>query len=152
MWIRRLSTLDCTKILARNHFAHLGCAMAGNPYVVPIYFSYSDNHLYAFSMPGKKIEFMRANPKACVLVEERGEGRGWRSVLVEGHYQELDETPEHEADRKHAWLLLSRHKTWWEPGGLKPDRLPITDHSTHLFYRIRMEAVSGREVKDQDAP
>lgn len=158
MWVRELSPLDCTKILTRSHFGHLGCAKDGRPYVVPFYFSYSDNRLYAFSMPGKKIDYLRANPCACVLVDERGSGREWRSVLVDGRFEELkDDTPEHKVDQQHAWNLLSKnllskHVNWWEPGGLKPDKRPITNHSSHLFFRIHVEEISGREAKEDGMP
>ncbi|WP_377907446.1 pyridoxamine 5'-phosphate oxidase family protein [Aminobacter ciceronei] len=147
MWVRSLSTLDCSKILARSHFGHLGCSKDGRPYVVPFYFCYSDSRLYAFSMPGKKIDFMRANPCVCVLVDERGSGREWRSVLVDGRFEELKgDTPQNKIDQEHAWNLLSKHVNWWEPGGLKPDQRPIAQHSSHLFFRICVEQVSGREA------
>ncbi|TGV54549.1 pyridoxamine 5'-phosphate oxidase family protein, partial [Mesorhizobium sp. M2D.F.Ca.ET.160.01.1.1] len=76
MQIRTLSALECTKILTANRFGHLACAKDGQPYVVPFYFAHADNHLYAFSMPGKKIDWMRSNPLVSVQVEERGTGRG----------------------------------------------------------------------------
>lgn len=51
--------------------------------------------------------------------------------------------------RDHAWSLLSKHFDWWEPGGLKPDMPPVSDHSPpHVFYRILVEHVSGREAKE----
>jgi ferredoxin-like protein FixX len=89
MWIRTLSTLECTKLLSSHRVGRLACAKDGQPYVVPIYYAYNENHLYAFSMPGKKIDFMRANPLVCVLVDAKGEGRGWQSVIAEGRYEEL---------------------------------------------------------------
>jgi nitroimidazol reductase NimA-like FMN-containing flavoprotein (pyridoxamine 5'-phosphate oxidase superfamily) len=54
MHIRSLSTLECTKMMSASRLGHLACVKDGRPYVVPIYFAYADNHLYAFSMPGKK--------------------------------------------------------------------------------------------------
>lgn len=152
MWIRKLTALDCTKILARSHFAHLGCTKDGKPYVVPIYFAFHDNHIYAFSMPGRKIDFMRANANACVLVEERGHGREWRSVLVEGRYEELSDLPAQKAAQERAWKLLSKHVNWWEPGGLKPDERPVVHHSSHLFWRISVDQMSGREARENNAP
>lgn len=151
MRIRRLSELDCTKLLARNHFGHLGCAKDGKPYIVPIYFAYHDNHIYAFSMPGRKIDFMRANASACFQVDERGRGREWRSVLIEGRYEELTDQPGYKVIQERAWSLLSQHINWWEPGGLKPDERPIVHHSTHLFWRISVDQVSGREATEDDA-
>jgi len=149
MWIHALTTLECTNLLARSHFGRLGCAKDGRPYVVPFNFCYADSRLYAFSMPGQKIDYMRANPSVCVLVEERGDGREWRSVVVNGRFEELkDDSPQHKLDQEHAWALLSTHVNWWEPGGLKPTQRPVADASSHLFFRILVEQISGREAKE----
>ena len=88
MQIRTLSALECAKMLTANRVARLACAKDGQPYVVPVHYAYADNHLYAFSMPGKKIHLMRANPLVSVQVDEPCEGRGWKSVVVDGRYEE----------------------------------------------------------------
>ncbi len=148
MLIRSLGTLECTKVLTANRLGRLACTQEGRPYVVPIHFAYGDNHLYAFSMPGKKIEWMRANPLVSVLIEERGQGREWKSVIVDGRYEELPDRVGHKVQRDHAWVLLSKHSDWWEPGALKPVRPPVADHSDHVFFRILVDELSGREAKE----
>ncbi|RWB51029.1 MAG: pyridoxamine 5'-phosphate oxidase family protein [Mesorhizobium sp.] len=148
MIIRTLSTLECTRLLTMHRVAHLACAKDGQPYVVPINYAYADSHLYAFSMLGKKIEWMRINPLVSLQVHEPGDRREWRSVVVDGRYEELPEGSGYEASRHHAWSLLSKHFDWWEPGGLKPDAPPVSGHSSHVFYRILVEHVSGREAKE----
>jgi nitroimidazol reductase NimA-like FMN-containing flavoprotein (pyridoxamine 5'-phosphate oxidase superfamily) len=149
MWIRLLSAFECTKVLAEGRLGHLACSKDGHPYVVPFYFAYADNHLYAFSMPGKKIEWMRANPLVSVLVEEREKGREWKSVIVDGRYEELPDRIGHKVQRDHAWMVLSRHADWWEPGALKPVTPPLSDHSEHVFFRILIDQISGREAKER---
>lgn len=148
MLIRTLSALECTKLLAANRVGRLACAKDGQPYVVPLYYAYADNHLYAFSLPGKKIDWMRANPLVCVQVDERGQGRGWRSVVVDGRYEELPDRVDHKVQRDHAWSLLSKHADWWEPGALKPVAPLVSDCTPHVFYRILIEQVSGREASE----
>lgn len=148
MIVQPMSTLECTKLLAASRLGHLGCTQGGQPYVVPIHYAYADHHLYAFSMPGKKIEWMRANPLVSVLVDTRGEGREWKSVVVDGRYEELLDRIGHMPEREHAWSILSRHVDWWEPGALKPVTPALSDHSTHVFFRISIEHVSGREAKE----
>ena len=148
MLIRSLGKLECTKVLAENRLGRLACAREGRPYVVPTYFGYEDNCLYAFSMPGKKIEWMRASPVVSVVVEERGRGRGWKSVIVDGNYQELSER----FQRNRAWTLLSKYFDWWEPGAFKPVTPLMADHSDHVFFRILIDQLSGREAKETDLP
>jgi nitroimidazol reductase NimA-like FMN-containing flavoprotein (pyridoxamine 5'-phosphate oxidase superfamily) len=115
---------------------------------VTIYYAYSNNAVYAFSMPGKKIDWMRANPTVSLLVEQKEKGREWKSVIVDGRYEELPDRIGHKQDREHCWSLLCNHAAWWEPGALKPESQPATDHSPHLFYRILIEQMSGREAKE----
>ena len=148
MQIRTLTALECTKLLTANRVGRLACAKDGQPYIVPIHYAHADNHLYAFSMPGKKIEWMRANPLVSAQVEERGEGRGWQSVVVDGRYEELPDRVGPKLERDHAWSLLSKHSDWWEPGALKPVVPPVADSAPHVFFRILIVAVSGREAKD----
>jgi len=148
MIIRTLSIPECTALLTANRVARLACARDGRPYVVPIHYAYADHHLYAFSMPGKKIEWMRDNPLVSVQVEQRGEGRAWKSVVLDGRYEELPDRIGHKLERERAWSLLSKHADWWEPGGFKPVAPPVSDHSPHVFFRIVVEQLSGREAKD----
>ncbi|TIV42354.1 MAG: pyridoxamine 5'-phosphate oxidase family protein, partial [Mesorhizobium sp.] len=84
-----MSTLECTKLLTANRAGRLACAKDGRPYVVPFHYAHADNHLYAFSLPGKKIDWMRANPLVSVQVDAAGTGHGWKSVIVTGRYEEL---------------------------------------------------------------
>ncbi len=102
-------------------------------------------------MPGKKIDLMRANPKVAVVVEDHGQGRQWRSVIVDGLYQELPDRIGSKLEREHAWSLLSKHTDWWEPGALKPVAQPLSDHSPHVFFRVSIERVSGREAREEGA-
>ncbi len=148
MWVRTLSALECTHLLSSHRVARLACAKDGRPYVVPIYFAYHENHFYAFSMPGKKIDCMRANPEVSLVVEERGHGREWKSVVVGGRFEELSDQTGYQHERDHAWSLLSKHFDWWEPGALKPVPLPISDHSDHIFFRVFVEEISGREAHE----
>ena len=148
MLVRSLSTLECAKVLTANRLARLACTNNGRPYIVPIYFAYAENYLYAFSMPGKKIEWMRANPRVSVLVEEREQGREWKSVVVDGRYEELPDRIGYKVQRDHAWALLSKYVDWWEPGALKPVTPPVADHSDHVFFRIVVDQLSGREAQE----
>lgn len=149
MQVLTLSAFECTKLLTATRVGRLACARDGQPYVVPIYVAYSENHLYAFSMPGKKIEWMRTNPLVSITVEERGQGREWRSVVADGRYEELPDRIGHKLERDHAWSLLSHHVDWWEPGALKPADASLSDHSYHVFFRIRIDHVSGRSAREE---
>jgi nitroimidazol reductase NimA-like FMN-containing flavoprotein (pyridoxamine 5'-phosphate oxidase superfamily) len=147
MQIRTMDRNECLKVLDAHRLCRIACARDGRPYLVPLHFVRQDNHLYAFSMPGQKIEYMRANPLVAVLVEEHGQDRRWKSVLVEGRYEELPDRVGYKQQRERAWSLLSQYPDWWEPGALKPVLPPVSDRSPHIFFRILMDQVSGRAAE-----
>jgi nitroimidazol reductase NimA-like FMN-containing flavoprotein (pyridoxamine 5'-phosphate oxidase superfamily) len=148
MLIRTMTTLECTKLLDANRLCRIACARDGQPYVVPAYFVHSENHLFMFSMIGKKIDFMRANPLVSVVVEEHGERRQWKSVIVDGMYEELPDEIGYKRSRDHAWSILSKYNDWWEPGALKPLLPPVSNELTHVFFRVSIDQISGREAKE----
>lgn len=149
MIIRDIPTVQCTALVSANRLARLACSHADHPYLVSISYAYSESCAYAFTMPGRKLETMRINPNAALLVEDKGEGRNWRSVMAEGRFEELPDRIGFKRQRDHAWSLLSQHAAWWEPGALKPVTPPLSDHSEHVFFRIRIEHMSGREAIEE---
>lgn len=50
-------------------------------------------------MPGKKIDCIRANPLGSVLVEEHEKEGEWKSVVVDGRYDELSDSAGCENER-----------------------------------------------------
>lgn len=151
MWIRSLGMSECLRVLAENRLGHLACANDGMPYVVPIHYAYADDYIYGFSLPGKKIDILRANPQASLQVEKQGPGRQWQSAIVEGRFEELPDRIGHKRERDHAWTLLSRYSDWWQPGGVKP--IPASSGDLgEVFFRIGIERVSGREAKEEMPP
>jgi nitroimidazol reductase NimA-like FMN-containing flavoprotein (pyridoxamine 5'-phosphate oxidase superfamily) len=148
MIVRNMTTLECTKLLDRARLGRLACSRDNQPYVVPLHFVHAENRLYAFSVPGKKIEVMRSNPKVCVLAEEHGAGREWKSVVVDGYFEEFPNRIGSKQARDHAWSLLSKHAAWWEPGALKPVDPGSGAPGSPVFFAIRIDEVSGREARD----
>lgn len=149
MIIRELTTAECTALISANRFARLACARDDMPYLVPIFYAFAGTFVYAFTMPGRKLDMMRTNPNVALLVEEQGQGRRWKCVLAEGRFEEIPDRIGSKRERDHAWSLLSRHVDWWEPGALKPFQTTPADHSPHVFFRIHVEQMSGREAIEE---
>lgn len=148
MVIRELSAAQCTAVISANRRARLACAIDNQPYVVPIFYAYGDGCAYAFTMPGRKLTTMRVNPAVALLVEEKGEGRGWTSVLAEGRFEELPDEIGHKRQREHAWTLLSEYAAWWEPGALRPVTKRNAEPYDYVFYRIHLDRRTGRQAFD----
>jgi len=148
MIIREMSRDECLRMLAGARFARLACAHENQPYVVPVSLAYhqASGCLYGFTTPGQKIEWMRANPLVCVEVDEIAAYDDWVSVIAQGRYEELSQTPGSDDERfqderrphpfgdampawaadnrqrlidderERAWQVLQTHPMWWEPG------------------------------------
>ncbi len=120
MILTEMTSEDCVDVLAHGHIAHVACAKDNRPYVVPIQYAFDSPSLYGFSMPGKKVDWLRINPLVCIQVGEIKTNEVWRSVIVEGRYEELPDNEQRHNERLHAWSLLEKRSNWWAPGASKP--------------------------------
>jgi hypothetical protein len=142
MPIDELPREDCQVFLGRVALARLACAMEDQPYAVPIYFAYEPDFIYVLSTAGQKIEWMRANPKVCVLADEILDESHWTSVVVNGVYQELPE-PQFRDERKRARQLLQQRHRWWI-NALGERQAKSGDTLIEpLFFRIEVISMSG---------
>jgi uncharacterized protein len=142
MVINEMTEKECAALLDRASFGRLGCSLDNQPYVVPIYFAYEPDYIYALSTFGQKIEWMRANPRVCVQVEEVASQSEWMSVIANGRYQELPE-PQYTAEREHARKLLGKRHRWWQ-NPLAERQLGSGDNLiAPLFFRIHLDSMTG---------
>ncbi|HMK29657.1 MAG TPA: pyridoxamine 5'-phosphate oxidase family protein [Terriglobales bacterium] len=142
MMLDKMTEQECRAALARASIGRLGCSLDDQPYVVPVYLAYDSGYIYVLSTYGQKIEWMRANPKVCVEIDEIvGESR-WLSMVVNGRYEELPET-RYEDAREHARERLAKRYHWWEPA-FAERQLQAGDRLIDpIFFRIRIDAVTG---------
>jgi uncharacterized protein len=149
MIISELGRKECQQLLARSNFGRLGCARNNQPYVVPIYFAFQPDRLYAFATLGRKIEWMRGNPQVCVQVDEVHSHYEWSSVIVTGRYEELPDTPPYQEARREAQQQLEKRALWWQTGYVAHRHREGADSNTPVFYCIHVEDISGlRAVPD----
>lgn len=87
--MKMLSNEESRKLLHAARVARLGCIVNGEPYVVPISCYLDGDHLYSHSLPGLKTSGLRANPRACVQVDEIESELSWRSAIAFGTYEEI---------------------------------------------------------------
>ena len=136
------SDQECKELLGRVSLGWLACALDNQPYVVPVAFSYEPGRIYVFSTVGKKIEWMRQNPKVCLQVDEIGNRSHWTSVVINGIYLELQE-PQYTAEKRRARELLGESAQWWI-APMAERREQVSDLSIEpVFFRIDIESMSG---------
>src|SRR6266480_7246051 len=92
--ITRLSQEEARALLTVSRIGRLGCVHEGGPYVVPINYVLDGESIYVHSLPGRKLEALRANPRACLQVDEVIDPYHWRSAIAFGAYEEVTDPTE----------------------------------------------------------
>ena len=142
MVVNEMSEKECRELLSRTSIGRLGCSQADQPYVVPIYFAFELDFFYVLSTIGQKIEWMRANPKVCIEIDEIANESEWTSVVVNGQFQELLE-PQYTDERAHARKLLEKRYLWWQNALGERQLKSGQDLITPTFFRIRVASMTG---------
>ena len=149
MRVISISDSECEEMLKRESLGRIACSLDNQPYVVPICFSYeAPQHIYIFSTLGKKIEWMRQNPKVCLEVDEVSNRSNWSSVIVEGTFVELKE-PQFSAQKQQAIKKLGDYSLWWDTP-LAQRRETVADLLVEpVFFRIDIASMTGlRAIAD----
>ena len=149
MLIRDLAFDECVQVLRRNSICHLACAKDGQPYVVPIHYSFdAEQHtIYLLSTGGQKVEWMRANPRVCVAVDEISDKNHWTTVILNGVYEELSNRDDTSDARQRPHQLFQERKEWWLPALAKHSR--DTSYEVVIF-QIRIDRMTGRRSRRSD--
>ncbi len=144
MQLQQLSTEECHLALANARFGRLASARDNQPYIVPTHFVVEDDQIYAFALPGQKLDWMRQNPRVCLEVDTVNGGNEWVSVVVTGRYEELPDTPEYRPLRERAHDLLQERPMWWEPGAVATADRDQTQGFAPVYYRVSIDHLTGR--------
>ena len=142
MIVGEMTQTEIVALLAECTLARLACVIGDRPYIVPIHFVFAEMHIYSFSRRGRKIDAMRSNPNACFEVDSMSDDRIWRTAVINGQFEELDEDPRSRYDRGHAWDLLGQHANWWEPGA--SELVPSEPNSAPEYISTEFELTLSR--------
>jgi len=134
---RPLTKTETLELLSRSTLGHLGCVSNDEPYVVPINYIFDEGSVYSHSLPGMKIDAMRATSRVCLQVEQVESEFDWQSVMVFGDFEEIRASSERE---KVLRKLLARF----------PFLTPVESTMAHdanapesVVYRIVIDRISG---------
>ena len=134
--IMHLPPDEARELLTASNVGHLGCVYDGGPYVVPINYVVDGNDMYVHSLVGQKVEALRANPRACIQVDEVIDAFNWRSAIAFGLYEELTEKDERDRAVK---LLLAGF-----PNLTPVESVPVHDgQSSVIIFRVRIQEITG---------
>jgi len=117
------------------------------PYIVPTYFAYGLDHIYAFATIGQKIEWMRLNPLVCGKGDEMQSEEDWASVVVRGRCEELLEKPEYYSEtRRKAQASLEKRFLWGQEGFAAARTRQELSRNIPVFYCIHIEEITGHRA------
>lgn len=142
------------EVLKHQVFGHIGCSIDGETYIVPISYAYDGNAIYCHTHEGKKTEIMRRNPKVCFQVEEMKNMADWKSVVVQGQYEELTGKQERKAAMQ---TLLNRYlpilsSVTTHLGSLWPFQNGDTESIEGVVFRIAIQDKTGRFETTTQSP
>ena len=134
---RILSEVEARNLIAGGKIGRLGCVDNGEPYVVPINYVFEDGSIYSHSLPGRKIDVLRAHPRACLQVDEIENNFEWRSVIAYGNFEEI----RFPSDRR---VILSKLLTRF-PLLTPVESVMAQDASApdSVVFRIRVDRITG---------
>ncbi|HEU5103924.1 MAG TPA: pyridoxamine 5'-phosphate oxidase family protein [Roseiflexaceae bacterium] len=102
----QLSAEQIDQLLRSEVVGRIGCSVAGEIYVVPVFYAYDGTYIYGHSNEGMKIRMLRAKPKVCFEVDHVDSLVKWQSVIAWGQFEELQGEQAEQAER----LLIQRVK------------------------------------------
>jgi len=138
--ITPLSREEARALLFETKIGRLGCLYEGKPYVVPVNYVFDGENLYVHSLPGRKLDALRANPRACLQVDEIIDQYRWRSAIAFGTYEDVTDSDER---ARAARLLLARF-----PQLTPVESVPVHDgQSSVIIFRIHVDEVTGKAEK-----
>jgi nitroimidazol reductase NimA-like FMN-containing flavoprotein (pyridoxamine 5'-phosphate oxidase superfamily) len=132
-----MTDADARALLSKSSVGRLGCVQADEPYVVPINYYFDGRAIYSHSLPGRKIDALRAHPRACIQVDKIENELHWQSAIAFGRFEEID----NESERAEVMReLLARFPmlTAVESRGVNQGRTPEA-----LVFRIQVDRVTG---------
>ena len=86
---RPLKDHEAQALLMEETIGRLGCIANGEPYVIPVNYIFADGFIYSHSLPGRKIDALHAQPRACLQVDRIESDIEWRSAIAYGTFEEV---------------------------------------------------------------
>ena len=144
----KLNEKEIEELLLKTAVGYLALAKDNRPYVIPLNYAYCDEVIYFHCAPGgRKINYIRANPRACFHVNEsdgliKGDNPcshnySYHSVIMEGVLEEISGSEAKE---------VALRKITAKYAGTDMAEEPISSKRIEsvAVYRLIPESISGK--------
>ena len=143
--MRTMLEEEARSLLLTAKVGRLGCVDNGEPYIVPINYVFEDGSVYSHSLPGRKLDALRAHPRACLQVDEIRDDLNWRSAIAYGNFEEL-RVP---SDRRAVLTkLLARFPLLTPVESVMAEDAGAPDS---VAFRIRVDRITGVAEGDSNS-
>lgn len=142
---------EMEEVLAESSLGRIGCTDGDTCYVVPVSYVYDGKYIIAHSVEGKKLQFMRKKPAVCFEVEEVQSHTNWRTVIIQGRFEEItDEIERYKGMKLFVERMMKlKISASAQPPEISENRLrpPKPGGLRPVIYRIRVDSKTGRFEK-----
>ncbi len=80
---------EIDQLIKDQSLGRIGYTSNGKTYIIPITYAFDGQYLYGHSREGKKIQIMRSNPFICFQIDAIQNLANWKSVIIQGEFEEL---------------------------------------------------------------
>ncbi|MFC5411717.1 pyridoxamine 5'-phosphate oxidase family protein [Larkinella bovis] len=130
-------------MLVNQYFGRIGCAAEGRILVEPLMYYFDGCFILGLTREGTKTELVRKNPQVAFEIDEMLSPGTWRSVVIEGIFEELQGD-----ERDYALYLLRNRKIPVfadEKMGYPGEIEPVEHKAVYpVVFRIRIQHKTGR--------
>lgn len=143
--ISKLIDEQIEEILSGHTFGRVGCNDGYNTYIYPMNYVYTGKYIICHSLPGSKIQVMRQNKRICMQVDKVDNETNWKSIIVLGEYQEIED----ERERYDAMKVLVQQNLHIKlkeediKQHIKKQDDPRHNSSRPVIFRILIEEKTG---------
>ena len=128
---------EAIALISAGKMGRLGCVDSGEPYVVPINYLAEDGSIYSHSLPGRKVDAMRAHPRVCLQVDQIADDFNWRNAIAFGDFEEIRVPSDR---RSFLGKLLARFPLLTPVESVMAQNASPPDS---VVFRIRIDRITG---------
>lgn len=150
--IRNMETSECLRLLGDNYIGRLAYISGGAPHINPItyYHDAEEKSILSYSSPGYKIEAMEKHGSVAFLVDDIRSVQQWRSVLVQGNFEELEGSTAKKYLHRFAEGVKRTiaQKEGEAPKFIKDFSSRLQEREIPIVYRIHITDMEGKFRED----
>jgi len=145
-----LNEMQINNFLLSQAVGRLACSDGKKPYIVPVTYVYNGKDIIGQTTEGKKLHIMRNNPNVCFEVDSMSNMANWRSVIINGTFNELKGVAATKARNylfNHIWPYLTSSTVHSHQHETAVSNIDDSNRIKPVMFRIKIKDKTGRFEK-----